>query len=106
MSKCFCEDHALELKGFNGPRWPMDPMKFTFHMCYRCGRTWLTPESSPKKTVKTSKAPVAKTGGFAVYKVTDGVLGYQPIKEEQIAKQSTESKSMRKLKLLRNAIRA
>ena len=81
---CYCEDHALELKGVHGTRWPVDATKYTFHMCYRCGRTWMTPEASPRIPVKTARVPSARAGSFAVYKITDGVMGYEQLKEAPV----------------------
>ena len=81
MSKCYCEDHNLELRGIRGPRWPVDPTKYTFHLCYRCGREWSEKEKpieiKPIK-IKSTSVPVRKVKGFAVYKIMDGVVGLEP----------------------------
>lgn len=79
MNKCYCEDHNLELRGMNGPRWPVDTTKYTFHLCYCCGRMWSEKEKPIQlKPIKSTLVPIRKTKGFAVYKIMDGVLGMEP----------------------------
>ena len=83
MRKSYCEYHVLELRGFDGPRWQVEPPKFTYDMCYRCGRTWMAPDRSiskvkPLKQVKTQTTPSHPPGGFAVYKIMDGVVVLEP----------------------------
>lgn len=66
--KCYCEDTNLELRGCKGPRWPTDSTRYTYHLCYRCGHVWVDKET-PKQ--------IRRTNGFRVYKIVDGVMGFE-----------------------------
>ena len=86
MKDHYCEDSYLELRGCKGNRWPVDPARFTFCVCYKCGKTWIVKDNCLGVTVKSeSKQP------FAVYKyingsnkvqcvrhsITDGAIGFE-----------------------------